>query len=464
MEKLTTIREQLEEHLRKHGMTINRFADLSGVNSGTLSNILNGNRPISMQQLDRITSGMGLPDGYFYDLYIDECIFHATPDWRRLGPFLLRCAELDKLDCLDRAIRMTMDNVAYAPMLFDMAETLFQEGKNEAAAILYQCVAESEKFQHSERLALCQYRLFMLSLSEDQEANLQAAVSFEPYIDRLDEGYQLDAYVKLINVNLSLNRWNKVKNLAEKMLQQAMVQYRYSKSSKTTTVRRNRRQPLIFYILYAYLSLENYYNEARDYEKALHFVSLYHDPDWVIEPNAEDTKIIEQFKEWAIANRYLHRLKAGHVEVLSEYVEYISQREDEIFTAICNIMIIANLNRFNVDHILERFKEYLVFKEQRNQISKVSNQVTFSRFARLLTELGIYYLSTQKYNNGIEYILKSLENCIAINSSNGMLRCMGIFEEFRQFATDEAQKHYKKLVSEVQKLNDKKIGLSISYL
>ncbi|WP_144530063.1 helix-turn-helix transcriptional regulator, partial [Peribacillus simplex] len=120
----TTIREQLEEHLRKHGMTINRFADLSGVNSGTLSNILNGNRPISMQQLDRITSGMGLPDGYFYDLYIDECIFHATPDWRRLGPFLLRCAELDKLDCLDRAIRMTMDNVAYAPMLFDMAETL----------------------------------------------------------------------------------------------------------------------------------------------------------------------------------------------------------------------------------------------------------------------------------------------------------------------------------------------------
>lgn len=103
-------------------MTINRFAEISEVNSGTLSNILNGNRPISMQQLDRITSGMGLEEGYFYELYIDECIFHATPDWRRLGPFLHRCAELGKLDCLDKAVRMTMDNISYSPLLFETAE------------------------------------------------------------------------------------------------------------------------------------------------------------------------------------------------------------------------------------------------------------------------------------------------------------------------------------------------------
>ncbi|MEK3779786.1 helix-turn-helix domain-containing protein [Paenibacillus sp. FSL R5-0810] len=463
MEKLTTIREQLEEHLRKHGMTINRFADLSGVNSGTLSNILNGNRPISMQQLDRITSGMGLPDGYFYDLYIDECIFHATPDWRRLGPFLLRCAELDKLDCLDRAIRMTMDNVAYAPMLFDMAETLFQEGKNEAAAILYQCVAESEKFQHSERLALCQYRLFMLSLSEDQEANLQAAVSFEPYIDRLDEGYQLDAYVKLINVNLSLNRWNKVKNLAEKMLQQAMVLYKYNKSSSPTKTKEHKK-PLVFYILYAYLSIENYYSEEMDFEKALHYVSLYHEPDWIIEKNEEEREILEQFKEWAVANRYLYRLMAGDVDVLPEYVDYVAERESEIFTAVCNIMIVANLHKLDVDHILDRFGNYLTYKEQKYHIAKASNQVTLSRFTKLLSELGIYYLNSSRFEKGIEYILESLKSCIAINSSNGMLRCMGIFEQFRHLATDEAQRQYKNLVSEVQKLNDKKIGLSISYL
>ncbi len=391
MEKLTTIREQLEEHLRKHGMTINRFADLSGVNSGTLSNILNGNRPISMQQLDRITSGMGLPDGYFYDLYIDECIFHATPDWRRLGPFLLRCAELDKLDCLDRAIRMTMDNVAYAPMLFDMAETLFQEGKNEAAAILYQCVAESEKFQHSERLALCQYRLFMLSLSEDQEANLQAAVSFEPYIDRLDEGYQLDAYVKLINVNLFLQRWQKMDELAEKMGKKALIQYKQKESLFRNQF--NSNQPLIFYILYAYLIRAKVCSECGDYERALSFVSLYSETEWIKQPLEDEYRIITQFRRWSVANRYLYRLMSGHVEVLDEYVDYIANMKDEIFPALCEIMIAANQYQLEVDHILERFNEYLVYKEQKNTIGKISEQVTLDRYTRLLTELGIYYLN-----------------------------------------------------------------------
>jgi transcriptional regulator with XRE-family HTH domain len=184
LETTATIRGEIGRYLQTHRMTINQFAKISGVNSGTLSNIINGNRPMSMHQLDRITEGMGLEEGRFYELYITESIFHTTPDWRRLGPFLGRCAELDKLDCLQRAARMTMENLNYAPMLFEMAEELFNREKYNAAALLYECVAESEKFQHSERLALCQYRLFVMELSDNVEANLKLAVSFEHYIDR----------------------------------------------------------------------------------------------------------------------------------------------------------------------------------------------------------------------------------------------------------------------------------------
>ncbi|MGG4096625.1 helix-turn-helix domain-containing protein [Paenibacillus lautus] len=178
METTATIRGEIVKYLRNHRMTINQFAKLSGVNSGTLSNIINGNRPMSMHQLDRITEGMGLEEGHFYKLYITESIFHTTPDWRRLE----RCAELDKLDCLHRAARMTMENINYAPMLFDLAEDLFNGEKYKAATFLYACVAECEKLQYSERLALCQYRLFLIRLGENQEENLQAAVYFEPYM------------------------------------------------------------------------------------------------------------------------------------------------------------------------------------------------------------------------------------------------------------------------------------------
>lgn len=457
-----TIREQIEGFLHKNELTINRFAEISEVNSGTLSNILNGNRPISMHQLDRITEAMSLEEGYFYDLYINECIFHATPDWRRLGPFLHRCAELGKLDCLDQCVRLTMDNTSYAPLLFDTAEHFFKEGKREAAVLLYKSVAESERFQHSERLALCQYRLFKLGLSDDQEANLRAAVYFEPYIDRLDEEYQLDALVDLINVNGSIHRWDKVKEYAEQMLHKARIEYNYNEAEIKYEVKR--KNPLIFYILYANLSLEASYSERGEYEKALYYVSQYEDPIWTKNTNKTELMIIDQFKEWAIANRYVYQLMVGQSEVLSDYVEYVSTREDEIFLALCNIMIATNRHKFKVDHILEKFKEYLIYKPQWNNISKVSEQVTLERYTRLLAELGIYFINLEQFDKGLEFILESLGNSIKINSNNGMLRCMGIFEQYRHMSSIETQNRYTILVSEVQKLNEKKIGFSASYL
>lgn len=160
MKTTATIRGEITKFLQDNELTLNQFARISGVNTGSLSSILNGNRPMSMNQLDRITSSIGHTEGFFYDRYISECIFHTTPDWRRLGVFLQRCAELGKLDCLQKAARLTMENINYAPLLFELAEELFNEENYKAAVILYECVAESEKFQHSERLALCHYRLF----------------------------------------------------------------------------------------------------------------------------------------------------------------------------------------------------------------------------------------------------------------------------------------------------------------
>ncbi|MGG3279548.1 helix-turn-helix domain-containing protein [Paenibacillus solani] len=457
-----TIREQIEGFLHKNELTINRFAEISEVNSGTLSNILNGNRPISMHQLDRITEAMSLEEGYFYDLYINECIFHATPDWRRLGPFLHRCAELGKLDCLDQCVRLTMDNTSYAPLLFDTAEHFFKEGKREAAVLLYKSVAESERFQHSERLALCQYRLFTLELSDDQEANLQAAVYFEPFVDRLDEMYQLEALVKLINVNSSLHRLNKMNELAEKMGNRSMIQYKQRNFLNYEVD--HPKHSLVFYILYSYLIKAKFYCENGDYEDALHYVSLYSDPNFVSEPSVEELKIITQFKEWGIANRYLYQLMAGQVEVLGDYVEYVSTREDEIFPALCQIMIVANRYDLDVDQILDRFKDYLVYREQKNHMVKINKQVTLDRFTRLLAEMGIYYLNKRDIDRGLHYLLESLSNSVIINSSKGMLRCIGLFEQYRSASTPETEEKFNNLVSEVYRLNEKKIGLSVSYL
>lgn len=462
MEPTPTILAELENYIKREALTITQFAERSGLHSGTLSNVIHGIRPIAMQQLDQITMAMGLAEGYFYNLYIDNYIIDRSPDWRRVGPLLHRCAELNKLDAIQRVLLHIMDKLMYLPLLFDTAEELFAQGRSAAAVLLYESVAEGEKSQHSERLALCRYRLFTLGLSDDQDNNLLAATHFEPFVERLDEAYQLDALNELINVNASLQRWSKVEQLAEKMEHKSIIQY--EQDSKRERVPGELKKPLIFYILYAYLARANAWRECGDYVKGLYYVSLYADASWVKKPSEEEERVINQFSEWAKANRYMYQLMAGQVEVLADYVNYIAARENEIFPGLCKIILAANRYHINIDPILERFESYLSFKEEQSQIGKISQQVTAERYTRVLAELGVYYLNAEKFNRGLCLVLESLESSIRINRDSAILRCIGLFEQFRPFASDQALERYKILIREVQTLNEKKIGFSTRYM
>ena len=77
-----------------------------------------------MQQLDRMVAAMGLPEGSFYELYADECFAYPL-NWRRLKPFLYRCAELDKLELIQKVVRFMTDNLAYVPMLLTQQRICF---------------------------------------------------------------------------------------------------------------------------------------------------------------------------------------------------------------------------------------------------------------------------------------------------------------------------------------------------
>ena len=110
---------------------------------------------------------MELPPDHFYEQYIEECIIEEPLNWRRISPFLYRCVELGRLDCVQRVVSLILDNPTYLSPLFELAEKCFQHEYIEAAAYLYENVAESEKQQHSERLALCRYRLFTIAIGKD---------------------------------------------------------------------------------------------------------------------------------------------------------------------------------------------------------------------------------------------------------------------------------------------------------
>lgn len=447
-----TIRSEFLSYINENKILIYHFAEKSGINSGTLSRVIHGSQPFSVKILDIITEHMGHDEGFFYDQYVDELFNDSSMNWRRLRPFMMRCSELGKNDCVERTVDMMMENAAYVKPLFEFAELLNDEGRVATALMIYRKVCEAERYQHAERLAICQYRIFKLSINDDQQNNLECAVQFEPFVARLNEVDQLDALKDLTNTFLSLRRWDKASKVAEEMGRLARIQYEMKhKRIRMGKSYNEPAKPLFGYILYANLILGSIAEEKDDYQQALYHVSCYENHDWIKENDTAAEKTKSQFREWAKANKYLYQLVSGEVHILGEYVEYLAARENEILRGLFKIMKSALTYNLNVDHVLERFQDTITcYIQERVTIGSYTDQIMGDRFVHFLADVGDYYLNTDRTHVGIQYVLNSLAISANIKNERCMLRCICAFDPIRHLATEDELHQYTTLLREVR--------------
>ncbi|MFC7561569.1 helix-turn-helix domain-containing protein [Paenibacillus farraposensis] len=465
MEEITPMmRTEIEKYLKQNGITLTEFSHIINLNVGTLSSIVTGNRSLSVNQLDRITAGMELPPDYFYERYIEECIIESPSlHWRKISPFLYRCAELGRLDCIQRVMSLLLDTSMYIPLLFEMAEDLFQKGEyQEAATCLYENVAESERKQHSERLALCQYRLFSLRIGKDQAQNLQTAAKFEPFVDRLDEIDQLDALKDLANVYRSLSMWDKVYKFSRQMYKLGQIQYDLVHNSKREIqLGKKLSRPLFVYIAYAELMCANACDAKGDHEQAKEHLRGSADLSWVKESDPDTLHWIKKFQHWAKINTYVNRLMSGDISVLPDYVKHMAG-EQHIFNELLNVIEAANQYNLDVDHILQQFEPQITAHQESSSVDKHSQQFLRQQSARFSYKLAKYSLNKGRYSYGFKCLLNALEKSATINNVLLTSNCSGLFDRFKAHAAPETLDQYEKLSQEVWKRNDKKDSFNLN--
>ncbi|KGP77413.1 MULTISPECIES: hypothetical protein [Paenibacillus] len=447
-----TIRTELLHYIDQNKLLIYHFAEKSGINSGTLSRIINGSKPMPIRTLDKLTSTMGLEEGAYYDLYVEELMHDPSTDWRRLRPFIARCAELNKLACVEQVVDLMLEKAYYISSLFDFAEMLHAEGNKSVALIIYKKVSEGERYQHAERLAICQYRIFKSTLNDDQDLNLERALIFEPFVTRLSETEQLDALKDLANLYLSLRRWDKAMSLGGEMGRIAKIQYEQNHNRK----RQDRseatpQKPLFGYILYSHLILGAIAEEKQEYEQALQHVARYENHDWIIESDAVAEQTKKQFLLWATANKTLYRLMSGETDLIDDYVESLATNESEILRALFKIVKAALRYDVNIDHILERFDETIQSQVvSQCKVGSYSSQIINDRFVIFLADIGEYFSKSLRPKVGILFILDSLAISAKIKNDACMVRCLCLFDEIRDSATEEHLHRYKAILREVQ--------------
>ncbi|MGW8958373.1 helix-turn-helix domain-containing protein [Paenibacillus sp. NPDC055715] len=466
MKHTPTIRAELEKYLRRKGLSMTKFGHISGLNPGTVSGIVTGNKPISMNQLDLITLGMEVPPDHFYECYIEECIIEEPLDWRRIGPLLYRCVQFNRLDCLQKVVSLLLDKLIYPPLLFELAENCFKHGYQEAAAYLYENVSESEKYQHSDRLATCQYRIFTIQIGADQKRNLRAATIFEAFVERLDEIDQLDALKDLANVYRSLREWDKVEEMARKMKVKAKVQYSMKHQQKKLERNESEKKlsrPMFVYITYADLLCASVCEAQGDYQQALQYTYAYADLDWVKETDEDTLYWIKLYKDWTQCNTYVNKLLSGDISVLQDYVEYIAatsgSNEQEKISKLLNVIIAANRFELEVDDILQRFEtEINSFSKQPLSDDMYNQQVIPDYIAWFGYELAYYYLHRGSYIDGFNHLLCAMVNAHTLNNKDYFINYTGLFAHFQAYALPETREEYFKLLEKVWINNVKKNG------
>ncbi|APQ58433.1 MULTISPECIES: helix-turn-helix transcriptional regulator [Paenibacillus] len=465
MKHTPTIRAELDRYLQQEGLSLTQFGHIADMNRGAVSAIVTGNKPLSVNQLDRITEAMGLPEGHFYDLFIENYIIDHPPNMRRIEPFLYRCAELDKLGVIRRVVGAIMDNLLYSPKLFEIAEELLSQERHAAALLLYEGVAEAEKYQHSERLAVCQYRIFTIQVGDDQSRNLKAATLFEPFVERLDEIEQLDALKDLANVYRSLRKWDKVEEVARIMRVKAEIQYTLKheqKSRERNESTKKLTRPLFVYISYSDLLCASVYEAQGDYQQALQYTYAYANLDWVKETDENTQHWVKLFQHWVQANVIVNKLLSGDIKVLQDYVEYIDAAEDttqeDRVIQLLNIMIAANRYKINVNDIIKRFETDIASLSQHSSSDMYTQQVVPDYFAWCGYELAYYYLNQGIYSDGFKHLMYSLVSYHTLNNETYFINCMGLFLHFKDYAAPETKADFLNLIEKVWMNNVKKNG------
>ncbi|GED26204.1 hypothetical protein BAG01nite_23060 [Brevibacillus agri] len=453
-----SLRSEIQKRLKENGYTLSKLSELSGIGTGHLSEMLNSSpsRAITVNQLDAMATAFGHAPGWLYELYPEECLSEGKISRPRLVPYLVRCAEIGRKDCIKAVVSNLLENPKNISILFSVAEQLFQSGKQKESVFFYELVIDNEKDSYSDQFVMSQYRLFRAVQGTNTEENWKAVIRFDSYWKRLPENVQLDALLQLANVCFMMYRWKDVEKYADELRNLATIVYENEllrrTSPKANDLLKTERH-LVVYYGQGFLLKAAALKKQRLYEEAKQYIQGYADLGWFEILDETGQQEVEKFRVWAKINSYTLDMMLGNYEILPECITFLEDHPGEIFPALVTIMECANKYGFCIDEVLERFSEYTSYTEDD------LNGLSASRHFRFRYQKAIYELQRERFNIGINETLRSLALADKMNHYQDFKQCVSLFEEHRHHASNSQIIAYNKIIEGGTQTNESSVTL-----
>ncbi|MFB6367476.1 helix-turn-helix domain-containing protein [Paenibacillus elgii] len=430
-----SLRVEIEDQMKLHGYNLNQVAELTGINVGNLSMALNGvSRAMTIRQLDALARVFGKVPGWLYELYTEECISEQKLSRPRLIPYLVRCAEVGRNDCIDPVISKILDNPKNVSIIFSVAEKLYQKERRKESERFYQLVVDNVKDSFSEMLSMSHYRLFSIIQGTDAEKNWKAVIRFDPFRNRLPEHARLDALLRLTRVCFTLQKWNEVEEYAGELTELSIMLCNENIATE---------RHLVYYYGMGLLFKGVVLEKRGLYDQAKKCVHSYANLGWWEPLDKSGQKEIEVFGILAKANLYSLEVLLGNKDIINEYAEYLTglNRLNEILAGLIAILKSANSYSFSIDHVLSRFSGSI------DRFDSFNHDLILSdRHLRFRYHKAIYEFRNDRIRSGIDETLHCLSLANEMKRYEYSFLCVSLFEKHREKASAQQVEHYRSAV------------------
>lgn len=399
---------ELENEISKQGYSLSRFSQVSGINRGILSATLNGNppKPMSINQLDAMNAALDKPEGWLYELFVEQCFDEqGKTNWRRVSALLIRCIELHRNVLIDRILCLLLEDISYLNHVFELAEELMADNPSDSVMQLYECVVSNERNYQAERLAISHYRIFRYSIKRDIKQNFIAAVTFQAFCDRLPFYMQLNSWLHLANVYYTVNEWSLMEKCGDALIELANRLYKEKKHYNLKSER-----SFVVYYGQGYLIKSVFYQKVGQYEESITHIMKYSDLSWFEGLDQHGQKEVENFKVFAQGNRYCTELYKGNFNVLDHYVAFLENHPKEIVPGLLTILSTANQYNIVIDHIIEKFHEYINTNLYIHSAKKKS--VADNQYTNMCYQLAVYQSKHENQSTKLQHTIKRFDTSL----------------------------------------------------
>ncbi len=433
-----SVRQELNKEIARQGYTLSSFSKVSGINRGVLSATLNepATKALSMNQLNRMTTALGFPAGWLYELYTQEMIAQIeSVSWRRMKEVLVHCLQLQKWDLVKFVLDALDEKPIYVHYVFELAEQLQEQGAIADLSVLYEYILDHEANLHSERFTVSQYRLFRIHLGLDLHKSFKSAIRFAPYRHALPLHLKLDALAQLIHVAFALRDWDLLKQYGEELSNIALIVYQ-AVSNKQDAHIQSYERPLIVYYGKGYIAQCAALESIGEYTAAKKMIAYFEDLSWFEGLDHVARVYVEKYAVWARCHRYNIELLQGNYSVLHQYVNFLEFFPEEHPASIDMILKASNLHKWNIDELLQKYHHTIYPPDIWRYLESNTNyamMVETSRYINIYYELAVYYFERKKSSAQLEHILYTLKNNVEKYNRIYTFNSTELFEKLYKF-------------------------------